>query len=681
MSEMNQARNVPGTKRVVVLLLILALSASTLVVDDAAAQVPVYKIEGVVYGPDFQPLQGATVSVLTSAGASAGTATTDAAGKFSVGNLQSGTYNGSATHACCEKDAIPVGVSGTDPVVQQNFRLRSPQGSSGGVAYTLQGFVEDADSAQALAGVFIEVWNYYQDASGTGDDRAYIQPPGGQQYSSTTSAADGSYSFSLRAGSVSISARADGYDHLHASFEMREGRTLDLPMRAATGESALIQGTVKTVDGKPIEGAYVNVQPDYRCKGDVCTATAYPSESRQEGDVYFYYEPRYGQYNGTTTGPEGAYSLRVAPGDLLVSADAQNFVREEVGVSAAGGETKTVDLVLEKVPADSVKVSGVVRNAGNGKAVPYAQVNLENQQWGHYNYTMSDKEGAFAFWTKPGYTIVTASAYRYYYVPCEYASDDAASGTSDPAGEPSGTVGSSMEPQSPRAACDGSGERDQEYFPRTATIVGVEGEPQPLDLDLEPRPAPSATFKGYVVNQTSQKGVAGVSVNFYNERTHDYGSAVTDEYGSYQIKVHGGYYTVRAYAAGFFDAVVNAEIGDKAEARLDLFLTPGERKYGGGCCWAYAESAKGGAPYATTAATSGPRSTAPPAPMAAGGGDGASLDASSQGGQQSYLGSGGGLGPYKPASHDSGGTSPGPGLLVPLVVVMAVVAARRHRRR
>ncbi|HLE46808.1 MAG TPA: carboxypeptidase regulatory-like domain-containing protein [Candidatus Thermoplasmatota archaeon] len=669
---MNHARNVVATKRIGVLLLIMALSASTLVVQQAGAQVPVYKIEGVVYGPDFKPLQGATVSVLNAAGASAGTATTDAAGKFSVGNLQSGTYNVSATHACCDKDAVPVDVSGTDPVVQQNFRLRSPQGDQGGVAYTLKGIVKDAKSGQGIAGVLVEVWNYYQDASDAPDGRYYIQPSGGQQYFSTTSAADGSYSFSLRAGSVNLAARGDGYDHLHANFEMRETRTLDLPMKAAAGERALIQGTVKDADGKPIQDAYVNVQPDYRCKGDVCTATSYPSESSQEGDVSFYYEPRYGQYNGTTTGPDGKYSLRVAPGELLVSADAQNFVREEEGVTAAGGETKTVDLVMEKVPADSVKVSGVVRDADTGKPVPYAQVNLENQQWGHYNYTMTDKDGKYEFWTKPGYTIATASAYRYYYAPCVAGAEDSSSS------EPSGTVASSGGVAKPMPPCDGSGERDQEYFPRAVTFVGAAGEPQALDVDLEPRPAPSSTFKGYVVNQTSQKGVAGVAVSFYNERTHDYGSAVTDEYGSYQIKIHGGYYTVRAYAAGFFDAVVNAEIGDKDEARLDLFLTPGERKYGGGCCWAYAESGKGGAPYATTAASSGPRSTAPPAAMASGGGDGASTDASAEGGQQSYLGSGGGLGPYKPASQDPGGSSPAPGILVLALVALGVAWARRR---
>ncbi|HLE48227.1 MAG TPA: carboxypeptidase-like regulatory domain-containing protein, partial [Candidatus Thermoplasmatota archaeon] len=89
---MNQP-NLHLTKRLGVLLLIVALSASVVVAQRATAQVPVYKVEGVVYGPDYKPLQGAVVTVLTSAGTSAGTATTDAAGKFSIGNLQSGTYN------------------------------------------------------------------------------------------------------------------------------------------------------------------------------------------------------------------------------------------------------------------------------------------------------------------------------------------------------------------------------------------------------------------------------------------------------------------------------------------------------------------------------------------------------------------------------------------------------------
>ncbi|HLE47859.1 MAG TPA: carboxypeptidase regulatory-like domain-containing protein, partial [Candidatus Thermoplasmatota archaeon] len=340
----------------------------------------------------------------------------------------------------------------------------------------------------------------------------------------------------------------------------------------------------------------------------------------------------------------------------------------------------TVDLVMEKVPADSVKVSGVVRDAKSGKPIAYAQVNLENQQWGHYNYTMTDKEGAYEFWTKPGYTLVTASAYRYYYVPCEYATEPQTS--DDPSGsdEPNSSGASR-----PMPACDGGGnERDQEYFPRVVTLNQSADEPAALDFKLEPRPAPSATFKGYVVNASSQKAVAEATVTFFNERTNDYGSAITDAEGSYTIKVHGGYYTVRVYAAGYFDGVVNAEIGDKDEQRLDIFLTPGERKYGGGCC--YAVSADGGAPYkgssgATSArASAGPQPAgAPPSAMGAPSSEDADMASDSQDGQQSYLGTGGGLGPYKPASND-GGASPASGLLTLLLVAAFVAFALRRRQ-
>lgn len=664
---MNQAHGLQSSATIV-LLLIVSLGAIGLSSPGAEAQVPAYTITGTVFGADDKALSGAAITILKADGASAGSATTDANGKYSVGSLVSGTYKVSAAHACCDKQSIPVEITGTDPTVQQNFRLTPPAGSPAGAdARVLKGVARD-DAGAALAGVVVEVYNYAYNA---GSDGAYYFREPNQKYFTATTAADGTYSFSVAVGSVSLTAKKDGFDRLHANFEMKDNRTLDLPMRKSEAQSVTIQGTIKSDQGGAAPNAWVSVGPNYDCGyGDgreiACAQSVQDPGGTQQGDVWFYYEAQYGQYNSTQADANGKYSLRVAPGMYRVSAWAENHRGADATVTAKSGETKTVDLTLQRIPDDTVRLQGNILDAATGKGIPYASLNVENQQWGSYHGAMTKEDGSFELMVKPGYLIVTARADRFYYSPCGGSSEPRIMPAEDqPASE-------SAKP-SPPDHCDGSHERASEYYPVSLTFTVAEKEEKAFDAKLQARPAPDATFYGYVVNASSEKAVPNARVSFFNEFTRDWGEAVTDENGGYKIRVHAGYYSIRASADHFYDAAVNAQIGGGKTERLDVFVTPGEKSYG--CCYMY-----GGYGYRgeMSVASSGAKSSGgPPMPMTTSppsdsGADGASGQAVYQGESDS------GLGEYRPYSGAKG-TSPGAvgPIVLALLAGLAIVLRRR----
>ena len=679
-------------------LVVLILATLTL----AAVQSPVaqaqnlpaslYTIEGYVYDNQAAPLPDATVTIYLSSGGNPVSANTDGNGKYSIGSVAAGKYNATATAPGLVATFVPIQVGGADSRIQQSFLLRSPDQQVYGQPMNLRGIVRDDASGAPLADVSIEIWNYYYPRDGY----AYGYPSNTEQRQTVKSAADGSYSAILSEGSVNLLARKAGYDVLHANFEIRADRELNLPMLKSATQSILISGTVTGPDGKPLPDAWVNVQPDYRCEThDPYSSCAYPVDyqqrSSQEGDVYFYYEPAVSQYNSTLTDQSGKYELRTMPGRILVMAQANEHIQKQTGIEAKAGEKKTVDFQLEKIPADSVRVFGRVVDSETGEPISYAQLNLENQKWGHYNYTQTTSDGSFEFWTKPGYTLVTASAYQWYYAPCEPHMDPASSPSStwvDPSSSPeSGGGASAPEPYYSSPPCE-QGERDREYMTRVVTLDAQADQAEEIEFKLLPRPVPDAVFQGYVVNKTSEQGVPGAYVSFYNELTRDYGQAITDQDGSYKIKVHGGYYTIRVSTQGYFDVAQNADIKSGETKRVDLFASPGQRSYGY-CCYTYAGSdgvmvketsahAGGGAGYATASAQ----------PMGAPAMDGSSeqgaaragADASA-GGRQAYVGEGGGLGPYSPAGEDqpTGGRAPGPGIAVILIAGLAALVLGRRR--
>lgn len=548
---------------------------------------------------------------------------------------------------------------------------RSPahvKGESGPRGLTLTGNVTHAETGEPLEGLEISLENRFIDRRSDPAERGF-------ERSETTTDEDGRYAVNVSYGHVRLSIDDPRFQGIHASFEMQDNLTLDIPVRPVNESLATVEGQVTDKDGQPLEDASVSVRAMDRvhCEGDVCHAER---TSRADSDhvvhvddetIVIRYEPRTDRHAWTQTDASGAYSVRVLPGSYAVEARAHEHLEERTEVEFAENGTAQADLSLTPIPPDSVAITGTVRDAETGDPIPYAEVTVQNDVWGAYNHTRADEDGSYAIGTKPGHAIVSVRADERYWVPCEeprtepVADDDAAA-------------------SKPRPACDGSRERDQAYLPRVASFTPDADETIELSPELERSPGPDATFSGWVVNASSEEGVPNATVTFRNEETNEWGRVQTDADGSYSIDVRAGYYTIHVRAPDHLSNATNERIEVGEDQRLTLEVEPGETRHDR-CCFAYAERSTGASMDADGAA----------------GDDGENRDVAHEGtadratasdtpdGRQAFEGSSGGLGPYPGAETNSdGGTqaTPLPSVLGTIALVgLGAAALKLYRPR
>lgn len=665
-----------------VIVLILTAGSASLAVGSAEAQdLPgeLYSLSGTVENVEAGALEGAQVALRPASGGESRSVPTDATGAYEFTGLAAGTYNVSVSHACCTTGFAQVRVGGTTLEHAQDFQLEPQPEPQSGQSVLLNGTVFDRDTDETIANANIQISNYYDAAAGTGDNATKAGAPerirdGGYQWFNVVSGEDGTWSINVNPGTVELWVEHGDYDYTRGTFDVAEPTQIDVPMRPTGDGGVVLHGVLRSTDGTPLEG-WVSVSPDYasRCDGDVCYAYAEPAGTSSEYEDGFWFEPRGDRYGHAETDADGRWTIQTFPGALRVYAyvhydGQQEYLPAEKRIQAEEGDNQTVDLELTPIPADSVKVTGKVVDNTDGTPIPQATVSAQNQKWGTYNSTQTADDGTFTIWVKSGYVILEFRAWERYWVPCE-ASTTAAQDEPASGGGTSGSSGASM--IVPEPYCEPR-ERDHAYFPKVVAFSAAEGDAKQVDADLIRFPKPDATFTGWVVNASSQKGVEGATVTFYNERTRDWGQAVTDANGSYKIEVHAGYYTVRAYADGYFDGVLNDEIEAGATQKLNVVLEPGQKRWGYYCCYGY------GAPMAAEAgADQAARS---------GGFQGEARDAdagsSTPDGAQMYHGESGGLGPYDPAADldQAGGGAPGFGPLVAALAALAALVLIRRRR-
>lgn len=664
-----------------VIVLILTAGSASFAVDSANAQdLPgnLYSLSGTVETMDAEALEDAKVALRPAGGGESRTTTTDASGAYEFADLAAGTYNVSASHPCCTTGFAQVEVGDAELEHQQDFQLERQPEPQSGQSILLNGTVYDRETDQPVADAVIQISNYYDPAVSDDGNATKVAPEyhhreSGYQRFHVVSAEDGTWAINVNPGTVNLWVEHERYDYTRGSFDVAENASIDIPMRPADDGGVVLNGVLRSTDGTPLQG-WVSVSPDRstRCDGDVCYAHAEPADAQpSESEDGFWFEPRGDRYGHTETDADGNWSIRTFPGALRVYANAdydhkQQYLPTEKRVQAEAGDNLTVALELTPIPADSVKVTGTVADASDGSPVPHASVSAQNQKWGSYNSTQTADDGTYTIWVKPGYVILEVRAWERYWVPCEpkaVAVEDSSASSSSGYYEARAVA--------PEPYCEPK-ERDHAYFPRVTTFTAVEGDQKTFDADLTRFPKPDATFTGWVVNASSQTGIEGAVVTFYNERTRDWGQATTDANGSYKIQVHAGYYTVRAYADGYFDAVLNADIGQDTTKKLNVAMEPGQKRWGYHCCYGLAE------PVAYESADG--------ATARAGGFEGGSQDAGasspSPDGAQMYSGEGGGLGPYDPAADldNEGGGAPGFGSLVAALAAASALALIRRRR-
>ncbi|HLE96887.1 MAG TPA: carboxypeptidase regulatory-like domain-containing protein, partial [Candidatus Thermoplasmatota archaeon] len=525
----------------------------------------------------------------------------------------------------------------------------------------------------------------------------------GQSRTATgTTDGDGEVDLAVLAGYGNVQVRHNRYNSGWADFDARGGSadvTVTVERRPPT--DARLEGTVTDEDGDPVPGATVYVRRNYYCcyayaSADAAESKAVAAEPAVAEDrmamPYYCCDDLQ-----TTTDEDGTYEIDVYSGDLLVEVHARGYAVETVRVVVKPDETEQADATLHEVPAKDATLRGRVFDARTGAPLANVGINLQNMEWSDWQWATTGADGRFELTTYSGYVQVWAYPNQ---GPICYAEavpvDDAApppDGTTTEAtttdevapeegsaegmesgGGASGSAGYASEP-SPGVATDIAIMPPCGVYPVQPVVqyysfvvqLDLDSGDNELDVRLQPKPEPSVALVGYVVDSAAQQGIPNAWVNVRNEDTGEWGSAQTDEDGSFKILVRPGHFVLDANADGYFSRSETFEVGDETLVRHDVELRKGTAR------WVpyepdpyspdYAVREKGYAydeSGATTTASGGVAADAsygprPPGPLASpalaeGGARTALADGDAASGASTYKGEGGGLGPYKPGA-------------------------------
>lgn len=547
--------------------------------------------------------------------------------------------------------------------------------------YSVAGKVT-SDEGKPLAGVTIYGSTYSETGAGSDDKEV--------------TAEDGSYVLKLAAGRGRIAVQ-------HPEWNAYDGREItvdgdetgvDFTLKTPPPRTAIVEGRVLDAAGQPVAGATVRLDQGccylYETPPEPATRDAAPPSDASSGGT----EPAQGgsgsasatsyygrddvavmpvccyDYGQTqTTGEDGAFRFETYGGPRQLTAGAKGYAQTTVQVDAKDGTAIKQDIMLLKVPPADAVLRGRVTDAATGLPIANAQVNLANLEWSRYEYATTDAAGRYEITTIPGWS--TLSVYPGYGYP-----------------EPMPVEGDALTIAKPVPTSGPS------YYQYTVGLRVASGEAT-RDVKLEPKPAPDVVLQGYVVDPDAQKGIPGATVNVWNQDTGDWGSAVTDETGSYKMLVRPGHYTANAWAEGHLQGAVTFVIAEGEDLkRVDLDAPKGETR-SAPCDACYDDrvyAAEGGAGASSGSATIATReastmqagkSAPTAAPMAASDEDGRTS-------ATAYAGSGGGLPEYNPAEaprteegiaaakEQAPVPAPGALLVVAAVGLAALVLARRR---
>lgn len=500
---------------------------------------------------------------------------------------------------------------------------------------TVSGRVTDAASGDPIAGASLNAWS-----EGTPDETGR-ESHGGSGYAQSLE--DGTYVLRIPPGAVHLSVYHDEHAAVEEQFEVRDNMTHDVAMKPYPPKDASLRGTVvDSATGERVEAAYVNVWRQYgaephECKGDVCVEESDGTSTSSARPVYY---PNDG--GSAATGPDGTFSIAVyGGGDYSVSAWREGFVSFYRTVPVAEGADVPVEVAMKRIPPPSVTVHGIVVDARTGEPVAGAYVSFENAEWQQYAGVSTGKDGRFEVEVVPGYTLVWVRAQEAYILETAEAQEDCPADADCPAEDTETEAKPAASLIAPERCCWPS--NGQKYYTWVETRVFEKDSVVDLRVELVPRPEASATVLGWVIDEETEDGIPGAYVSLQNEDTGDWGYAEGDEDGSYKIRARPGHHVVYAHAPGYFQAALTQDIEEGAN-KLVVRLTKGENGYGGPVYYAGAEGravAAGGADEGSTAA-------APPASLeekqeATAEALGERVGAS---GAPTYVGEGGGLGPY-----------------------------------
>ncbi|MEK6985839.1 MAG: carboxypeptidase-like regulatory domain-containing protein [Candidatus Thermoplasmatota archaeon] len=594
----------------------------------------------------------------TGVGAVDKTVTADENGVFTIASIPDGDYKVTASRAGFEQKETSVTVSGSGYV----------ELPLAGNLVTVSGKIL-SDTGKAIAGARVE---------------ACCSPQGSAQ---AETASDGTFKITITAGFRSISvSQARGFQELYEERFVDGTGSLEFKLAPVPPQDARIVGTLRDQAGRPLSGVRIEVYsyPNYDqpmpVEGDGGNGASTTTSSSAPAKSSYYYG---GGSNYTVSDTNGRYEVRVYGGSSVsLSVYQDGFAPFNAYPSVGQGETKTLDIELQKYPEKTARIAGRVVDAETGKTVPFIGVNLRSPRFGLYECSReegSPEQGQVepAIASSDGMSI-SPSPYPYRDPGCTITlrSDGTFEGMVTPGYTILQVYADSYRSCSESRDADGSFSRTcgPEYLSWSRSLTLPANQTTNVLVELVSRPAPDAVVSGYLVDAKTGKAIPNAQISFSNEESYAYGYAQTDADGSYKLRLRHGYHSVSAYAEGHLSWQGNLLIVE-GDQPFDVKMEPGQESYGGhggcyGCVYATASDGKSevamGAPSQMASATSN---------------SGASVREGGSG--QAYEDLGGGLGPYNAAARErtlDDAARDAPSLQLLMLLGVLVIGALLRRR-
>ncbi len=437
-------------------------------------------------------------------------------------------------------------------------------------------------------------------------------------------------------------------------------------------QAASLSGQILDQHGDPVAGAdvYLHQWAEYpkedhveECSPDgTCRAMA----------------PSYQEYHSaqTKTGSDGRYKLEAIQGWGQISVSKQGYAGAYEGLQV--DNDTVLDLKMLKFPDKTAHIEG--RITSGGQPIRYASLSIENPEFGVYECSVHVED-------QQGEPRMEGSGEV---APSSPPPSDASTASSEPTStsmiapdyydpgcaitiQADGTFSGDVTPGYSIIRVYVQSWRDsdrEEYYPLSRVMTLPADATTRLDLQVTARPGPDARLSGYVIDATTQKAIPGAQVSFGNLDGYGWANAQTDKDGSYRVALRSGMNQISVWAEGYFPWEGQLVLAAGDDRRYDIVVTPGESKYGGYCCIAYAEDrAMAAESDGGVKAAASPSSPSSPAAGNEEGGENAAFEDL-----------GGGLGPYDPSkaqSDDLDQGAPGFEIAFVLLALAAIVLVRR----